>query len=1524
SEIEAGLEGLLEYNADLFEAATIARMGQHFQSLIEGVVNNPDLRLSDLPLLSAVERQQLLVDWNQTQVDYPHPQLIHQLFARQVEQTPDAIALIYQNQHLTYQTLNQQAQYLAHTLQTLGVGPEMPVGICMERSLEMVVGLLGILQAGGTYVPLDPTYPQARLAFILTDTHPPIVLTQPHLKEKLPTSKAQIIYLTEEPAPFSCSLAPDVAGNVSTIGTFPAFPALPSPPLPQALAYLIYTSGSTGQPKGVMNTHQGICNRLLWMQDTYQLTTADRVLQKTPFSFDVSVWEFFWPLLTGAGLVMAEPGGHQDSAYLRDLIVTEQITTLHFVPSMLRVFLAGKGIESCRSLRHVICSGEALSANLQTRFFTSLNPSLNAELHNLYGPTEAAVDVTAWQCQSHDSHPIVPIGGPIANIEIYILDRHHQPVPIGVAGELHISGIGLARGYWQRPDLTAERFIPNPFFFPGGDVAHNVYTVRPDAEKSLTTQNPSPARNVVGNISTISCLYKTGDLARYRSDGNIEFLGRMDNQVKLRGFRIELGEIEAHLHQLPSIETCVVMLREVSSDHSYLVAYVVPQADHQVTGRQLRDSLKQRLPDYMLPAAWVILAELPLMPNGKVDRRALANLEITQPDDVGTGVAPRTPIEELLAGIWAQVLAVEPIGIRDNFFELGGHSLLATQVMSRLQQTLAVDLPLRYLFEFPTIAELANVAQQAINQVKAPVPPPITPIARTHQCPLSFAQERLWFLEQLQPGIFAHNIPIAVRLTGPLDVAAVELSLHKIVQRHEILRTTFMRVDGSPMQVINTAFHLVVPVVDLQALPATMQAATVQNLVRTEACCPFDLTQGPLLRCTLLRLAETEYVALFTMHHIVSDGWSMGILIRELAVLYQGFSTRRPALLPPLPIQYADFALWQRQWLQGDGLNDPLTYWRRQLAGSANLRLPTDYPPSATPSYRSGAHTWSVSVELTQALVSLSRRAGVTLFMTLMAAFKTLLYRQTNQVDIVVGTDIANRNRAEVEDLIGFFVNIVVLRTSLAGNPTFQALLKRVFDVTMAAYAHQDLPFSKLVEELRPDRHSTMTPLFQVLFVMQNNPVTTVEFSGLNLTPIPVDNETVKFDLVLFVTETAQGMTGTWRYNADLFAAATVARLSNQFEILLEDIVRQPEARLDALNIMSTAEKQQQLTLATQQTQKKRQKFMQVQPQRVTLPQKALIRTGYLPSQPELPFVIEPDHPEVDLIDWAQSNRVMLETQLLQHGAILFRGFPLHSVGAFERLAQAICPALFSEYGDLPREGISGKVYGSTPYPAEQAIQFHHESSHLHCWPHKIWFFCVQPAQQGGATPIVDGRKVYQALPVQLREKFEQKQLMYVRHYTQGLDVSWQSFFRTSDPKQVEDYCQQAGISYEWKEHDSLKTRQIRPAIAQHPHTGDKVFFNQLLLHHVACLDKATQASLLSTLGAANLPRQVYYGDGTPIEMAEVEMLQAIYQETAVSFPWQRGDVLMLDNMLIAHGRSPYQGGRKIVVALGDMIESEV
>ncbi|AVH67903.1 amino acid adenylation domain-containing protein [Nostoc sp. 'Peltigera membranacea cyanobiont' N6] len=1069
---------------------------------------------------------QVLQEWKNTQAADRQDQCIHQIFEMQVERSPESIAVVFEDTQLTYQQLNKQANQLAHYLRALGVGPEVLVGICLERSLETIVGILGILKAGGAYVPLDPAYPPERLAFILEDTQTPVLLTQEKLVKNLPPHQAQVVCLDS-----------DWQGNIQN-----SLENLVNETTADNLIYVIYTSGSTGQPKGVTIPHRGICNQLHWKQTTFGLTQADKVLLTISFSFDPSVWQIFWPLCFGGQLIVARPGGHQDTAYLVKVITEQQITVLALVPSILRVLLEEKGIENCRFIRHITCGGEALPTELIERFFAKLN--LDNVLHNCYGPTEASIDSTFWTCQRGTNYTIAPIGRPITNAEIHILDENLQPVPVGESGELHIGGIGLARGYLNRPELTAEKFIFDPFSSEVG------------------------AR-----------IYKTGDLARFLPDGNIEFLGRIDYQVKIRGFRIELGEIEAILSQHPSLTQTLVIAREDVPGDKQLVAYIVAKPEQIPSQVELRRFLQGRLPEYMVPASFVFLDTLPLNPNGKIDRRALPAPHIS---DLGLStnfVLPQNATEEVLASIWAKVLRLEQVGIHDNFFELGGHSLLATQVMSRVRQAFQREIPLQLLFENPTIATLAQAIAQNESQENDPQNQTIPQIGNRESVPLSFAQQRVWFLQQLQPDSRAYILSNAQRLRGKLNVSVLQQSLDAIVVHHEALRTNFITsLDGSPIQVICTPRPVELKIIEVKE-------EQVECLLSEEAQHLFNLESDLMLRATLLQIDQQEHILLLVMHHIASDGWSINIFWQQLAAVYEAFLSGKPSPLSKLPIQYSDFAVWQHQWLSGEKLSSQINYWKTQLAGANTvLELPTDRLRPPVQTYQGAVQSLILPQYLSVSLKEFSHQQGVTLFMTLLAAFGTVLHRYTGQEDILIGSPIAGRNQVETEELIGFFVNTLAIRTNLADNPSFRQLLSQVREVTLGAYAHQDLPFEKLVEELQPERDMSHSPLFQVMFAFHNTPKELWELPGLTITPLEVHNGAAKFELTLDLTETSVGIKGGIEYNTDLFDATTIARMLGHFQTLLEGIVANPEQHICDLPLL-TAPEQHQLLVGWNNTQ---------------------------------------------------------------------------------------------------------------------------------------------------------------------------------------------------------------------------------------------------------------------------------------------------------------------------------------------------
>ncbi|MEL5246185.1 amino acid adenylation domain-containing protein [Serratia nevei] len=1078
-------------------------MVQALSSLAQALEQAPETPVCSLAVVPEAERELLLHGWNRTERDYPLDQTLAALFEQQVRRTPNATALVSGAESLSYAQLNARANRLAHALIARGVGPDSRVAVCAERGLNMVTALFGILKAGGAYVPLDPAYPGERLQYILQDADPVLLLADAAGRAAL-----------GEPATPQLALEAALPETLSAENPAPRAQA-------SHLAYVIYTSGSTGKPKGAMNEHRGVVNRLVWMQEAYGLTAADTVLQKTPFGFDVSVWEFFWPLMVGARLVMAKPEGHKDPDYLSRAIEQYGVTTLHFVPSMLQSFLAdGQAATRCGQVVRVMCSGEALPAALVAEFYRRLP---QAELHNLYGPTEAAVDVTAWHCSREAERVSVPIGRPIANTRIYLLDERGQPVPLGAVGELYIGGVQVARGYLHRPELTAERFLSDPFA-PGGR------------------------------------MYRTGDVARYLANGDIEYLGRNDQQVKIRGFRIECGEIEAALATHPAVREAVVDARAVGDDKR-LVAWVVPAADvaEETLAGALRQHVSAALPDYMVPSAWVVVAALPLSPNGKLDRRALPEPQGAQSQ--AAYEAPQGEHETLLAAIWRELLNVERVGRHDNFFELGGHSLLAVRLTNRLQQ-MEWQLPLQVLFANPTLLALAQQLRRTDEAL-----PPIEAMPRGAALPLSFAQQRLWFLTQLEGLSETYHIPLALSLRGELDLPAWRQSLDALYARHEALRSRFVTVEGQPQAHILPADALPLTVHDLRGRQDAQSQARQLAQRLTEA--PFDLTQGPLVRAALIRLADEEHLFLLTCHHIISDGWSTGILLRDLGALYGALRRGDADPLPPLPLQYPDYAAWQRRYLTPERLAAQAQYWRETLSDApALLTLPTDRPRPTVQSFSGGEVPIAIDAELTQALRQFSRQHGGTLFMTVLAAWSLVLARMAGQQELVIGTPEANRGRLETESLVGFFVSTLALRIDLRDDPDLPTLIARIRHAVLAARENRDLPFEQVVELVNPPRHLGYTPLFQVMLAWQDGSVRDISLPGLQAESAELGYQIAKYDLTLDLAERDEQISGTLNFATALFDRATAER----YGVYLVQVLRamatnatQPASHLDLL-----------------------------------------------------------------------------------------------------------------------------------------------------------------------------------------------------------------------------------------------------------------------------------------------------------------------------------------------------------------------
>ena len=1110
----AGLHGRIAYATDLFDGDTVEGVARRFVRVLEQVVADPARPVGRVEILDGGERHRVLVEWNGRAGRVPVGTVL-ELFAAQVVRGPDAVAVVFEGRELTYVELDVWSNRLARLLVGRGVGPESLVGVLLDRCVELVVALVAVLKAGGAYVPVDPDYPVGRVRGMLADAGPVVVLSSGVVVERVGAGRDGLVgsdwVVLDDPGVRAVVAGLD-GGAVTDADR--RVPLLPDHP-----AYVIYTSGSTGTPKGVSLPHRGIVNLFAWMQADYRLSASDRMLQKASPGFDALVWESLWPLLAGAGLVVARQGGHRDPEYLAELIQAEGVTVTHFVPSMLQVFLQAPSAAGCTGLRAMFCAGEAMSAQLRDQF----RAVLGARLHNLYGPTEVSIAVTGWTCDPARDGDLTPIGRPGVNTRVYVLDGGLVPVPPGVVGELYVGGVQLARGYLGRAGLTAQRFVADPF---GG----------------------------VGER-----MYRTGDVVRWTAGGVLVFVGRVDEQVKVRGFRVEPGEVEAVLAADALVGQVAVVVREDSPGDRRLVAYVVAAAGvGGVAVAGLRAAAARRLPDYMVPSAFVVVDGLPLTPNGKLDRGALPVPRYGV--GVGVGRGPVSVWEEVLCQVFAEVLGVDRVGVEDSFFELGGHSLLATRLVSRVRSVLGVEVPVRVVFEAPTVVGLAGrlvgVGAARAALVAGPRPEVV---------PLSFAQQRLWFLGELAGPNATYNVAVAVRLDGVLAVGALRAALVDVVARHEALRTVYPSVGGRPWQRVldPDAVSLDVSVVEASREGLAQQVAAAGSY-------PFDLSVQVPLRATVLVVGPDEHVLVVVVHHIACDGWSMPVLGRDLSVAYAARCAGTVPGWAPLPVQYADYTLWQRELLgEPDDPDSVLArqvgYWREVLAGVPQpLRLPTDRPRPAVATQQGASVAVTVPAGLHIQLIALARRQGVTMFMLLQTALAVLLSRMGAGTDIPIGSPVAGRSDEALDELVGFFVNTLVLRTDLSGDPSFEQVLGRVRQAGLDAFEHQDVPFEQLVQQLAPTRSLAYHPLFQVMLTVQNTPAAVLELPGLHAEDYPTRQRAAKFDLGFELTERHDphgqpaGLHGRIAYATDLFDHITVQTLATRLLHALQQMATDP------------------------------------------------------------------------------------------------------------------------------------------------------------------------------------------------------------------------------------------------------------------------------------------------------------------------------------------------------------------------------
>jgi len=1091
----------ISYNHGRFDDQAIIRLLGHLKVVLGGFIADPGSSIAKVSLLSDAEKNKILIEWNDTRREGPHKKCIHELFESQVELNPEKLAVVYNDEKITYGELNRRSNQLANYLKNIGVGPEVVVGFCLVRSIDLVISILGIMKAGGAYFPLDPAYPDDRLAYLLSDSKISILIINQAIQKKLPGDGVKIIDLESDWVVISQHSTENPVHEVSL----------------NNLAYVIYTSGSTGLPKGTLINHIGLSNVAFSQQTILDIASDDRILQFFSVSFDAATFEIVMALGTGATICSGDKESLLPGLDLQAFIMDNGITAAVLPPSTLRVLPE----DEYPSLRIIAVAGDVCPPELAELWASG------RQFFNLYGPTEC----TIWStfASYDDENKRLPIGKPIPNVKVFVLDEYLRPVPVGINGELYISGINIGRGYLRRPGLTAERFIPNPFG--------------------------------VGDR-----LYKTGDIVKWTSDGSLEFIGRFDNQVKIRGYRIELGEIETTLSEHRALRGAIVLSREVIPGENHLVSYVVPKKGSDISPTKIRQFLLEKLPEYMVPNYGVVLDAFPLTPNGKIDRKILPIPSYTFSNNGSFVEYPHSPVEEKLVDIWKQVLDLEGLSIHDNFFVLGGHSLIATSLIGRIRDVFKKDVQVQSLFDYPTVAELAKLLISIDpNPIELPEQSPLKPMK---SFPLSFAQERMWFIDHLEDGNQSFNPPSAFRFLGPLDIDVLKRSIQAVVQRHETLRTRFVTENWLPRQVIDHDRQVDLEEIQLEESGDTLHEFIWRDIKEVR----LDIEQGPLLRTILYHLDKEEYIFAWMVHHIVSDAWSNDIFINDISNIYTAFMNDEDPSLPNLPIQYIDFSLMQREKLQGEYLEHQLEYWRNQLAGAEATTIPLDF---SRPQFRSFNGDY-VSFHLPDALVRhlqiLGQKAGVTLFITLLSVFKILLYRYSGQSDVVIGSPVSNRSHQTVEKLIGLFLNNMVLRSDISGSPSFLELLNRVRKTALDAYQHQEVPFEFLLGEVKKPRDLSRTEYIQIFFNFHDLGNEIFRLPGIEVQRFSLGFPVAQFDLTVYVYIIEGKATIIFNYNTDLFSRVRMSSLLAQYKHLLEQIADNPTRSIDSYSLRTQAD----------------------------------------------------------------------------------------------------------------------------------------------------------------------------------------------------------------------------------------------------------------------------------------------------------------------------------------------------------------
>jgi len=1450
----AEIQVCFNYNQEVYDDGLIATLADTFLYCLQQVLAAPDTDVQELQLMPSVAAHALLRTGEQA-APFAAAQCLQEQLSIIAQQYPQRVAIVQGNESITYGELEARANRLAHLLRRdYGVTPNTPVGLQGLRSPGLLAGLWAILKAGGAYVPVDPAYPAARRQYLLADSGMQVLLSDEAVAD-LPNGIIRVALDAAEHLALPAT-APDLINSASD------------------LAYILYTSGTTGQPKGVRITHRNVQHLAAWLSATIY-RQHDRPLTAmltASLNFDASVQQLFAPLFNGGTLVLLKEEERRDpAAYIRSLIA-HKVDVLDITPSYLQAVLqAAAAAGEQLPVLYTLVGGEALNSTLIRQYYQHTNGST---LLNVYGITECTVNSACYRCTGMETG-MAPLGNPLTNTRIYILDQQQQPVPRGVTGELYIGGAGVGAGY------------------------HG---------SAAAKQN---SRFVADLLDANQHMYRTGDLGYLDMDNRLVYAGRNDEQVKIRGYRIEPAELEQTALQYPGVKGCTVQVHRDANGEASLVLYVVYNETADEAG--LRSYLRQQLPVWMEPGYIIPLTGIPLTAHGKVNRQALPDPVAALQQQVYE--APATALEAQLQQIWQEVLGISRVGVTDNFFELGGHSLKAIQVLSRVRTIMQLSVELSVLFTFPDIRRLAAALNSAASQ---PVPP-VLPVAPAAFYDVSASQQTLWLSAQLQRSAAVYNIPGAYMLHGKLDTTALEQAFRALIQRHEILRTVFPLIDGRiRQQVIPAAdHHYHMPLIDLQA--ATEQEAQVKHWANQAASLEMDIEKGPLLHTTLLRLSAEKHLLLFTMHHLVADGWSMEVIIHDLLAYYHAFTNNLPEPLQPLKVQYKDFAAWQNQQLEGDAYEMHLQYWKNQFADTPPvLELPLDKQPNKDTPAAGTDIPFAINGATRAALEQLCRDNGITMYTLLLSAYQLLFAAITRQTDLVVATPFAGRTHPDLEPLVGPFMNTLPIRIKLLPEEKISALLQRVQQQLLEAFKHGMVTLERFAGLLNGPDTTGPHNFYQVGFTWQNTQQITGNngpygFEGLEVELYDTDDKYVKTTCWLHAADLGDRIQCSLLYNHALLLPETAATFTRLFLSILEMMIAAPETiatRLLSDPAFAVKRKPMSKKFSKENTFSQ---FLQTKTTAIQVTAPELVKITPLANGLGYPLMITPTVPGVSLLQWLQQHTGEVQQRLQETGALLFRDFEINGLADFHSFA-AIIGGPPMDYMDQssPRSRLADKVYTSTDQPSSQHINMHNELSYSRHWPLQIIFHCMQLQCTGGETPICDSRRVLAQLSPATRRRFEEKGIMYYRNLQEGFGLSWQDVYQTNDPEAVAAYCRLHNIRFSWKSEQQLQTWWVKPAIVKHPVTGEPLWFNHGLFFN----ERSLAGHIREGISAEELPFNTFYGDGSPIEPEVIEEIANAYAAAKVVFPWKKGDILLLDNMLMSHGRNPYDGARKIVVSM--------